>query len=50
MNPDPKERPPSAAWLGEELSRLEQHNGWLRTRMVTGEPRLHTRRRRRFFR
>ena len=50
MHPDPSERPPSAAWLGEELSRLEQHNGWLRTRMVTGEPRLHSRRRRRFFR
>jgi serine/threonine protein kinase len=50
LNPDPSERPPSAAWLGEELSRLEQHNGWLRTRMVTGEPRLHSRRRRRFFR
>jgi serine/threonine protein kinase len=50
MNPDASERPPSAAWLGEELSRLEQHNGWLRTRMVTGEPRLTGRRRRRFFR
>jgi len=50
MNLDPSERPPSAAWLSEELSRLEQHNGWLRTRMVTGEPRLHSRRRRRFFR
>lgn len=50
MDTDPSERPPSAAWLGEELSRLEQHNGWLRTRMVTGEPRLHSRRRRRFFR
>jgi serine/threonine protein kinase len=50
MHSDPAERPPTAAWVGEELSRLEQHNGWLRTRMVTGEPRLHSRRRRRFFR
>lgn len=50
MSPDPGERPPTAAWLGEELSRLEQHHGWLRTRMLTGEPRLQSRRRRRFFR
>lgn len=49
MNPDPAERPPGAAWLAEELSRIEQKNGWLRTRMVTGEPRLPSRRRRRMF-
>jgi serine/threonine protein kinase len=50
MNPDPGERPPGAAWLAEELSRIEQKNGWLRTKMVTGEPRLPARRRRRFLR
>ena len=38
MNADPAERPPGAAWLAEELGRIEQKNGWLRTRMVTGEP------------
>jgi eukaryotic-like serine/threonine-protein kinase len=40
MNPDPAERPPGAAWLAEELSRIEQRNHWSRTRMVTGEPHL----------
>jgi len=50
MHPDPAERPPSAAWLAEELGRIEQKNGWLRTRMVTGEPKFLGRRRRRFFR
>lgn len=50
MRPDPAERPPSAAWFAETLSRLEQQHGWLRTRMVTGEPRIAEIRRRRFFR
>lgn len=50
MNPDPAERPPGAAWLAEELSRIEQKTGWLRTRMITGEPRVPNRKRRRFFR
>ena len=50
MQPDPGERPPGAAWLAETLSRLEQQHGWLRTRMVTGEPRLAEPKRRRFFR
>jgi serine/threonine-protein kinase PknK len=49
MNPDPAERPPGATWLAEELSRIEQKNGWLRTRMITGEPHAPHRRRRRFF-
>jgi serine/threonine protein kinase len=48
MAADPADRPPSAAWLAEELGRLEQANGWRRTRMVTGEAHLeHDRRRRR---
>lgn len=50
MDPDPRERPPGAAWLAEELSRIEQQQGWLRTRMVSGEARLPDRRRRRLFR
>lgn len=35
MAPDPKNRPPSAVWMGEELSRIERREGWNRTRMVT---------------
>lgn len=50
MHPDPTERPPGAAWMAETLSRLEQQHGWLRTRMVTGEPRVAENKRRRFFR
>jgi serine/threonine protein kinase len=49
MDPDPRERPPGAAWLAEELSRIEQKQGWLRTRMVTGEPKPPSPKRRRFF-
>ncbi|HEY2273064.1 MAG TPA: serine/threonine-protein kinase [Jatrophihabitantaceae bacterium] len=49
LNADPAERPPGAAWLAEELGRIEQKNGWLRTRMVTGEPKQPSRTRRRFF-
>jgi len=47
MSADPAERPPSAAWLAEELGRLERANGWLRTKMVTGEAHVEDRRRRR---
>lgn len=49
MNADPAERPPGAAWLAEELGRIEQKHGWLRTKMVTGEPKPQRRQRRRFF-
>jgi serine/threonine protein kinase len=49
MNADPAERPPGAAWLAEELGRIEQKNQWPRTKMVTGEPKLAARARRRFF-
>jgi serine/threonine protein kinase len=49
MDPDPAERPPGATWLAEELSRVEHKNGWPRTRLVTGEPRIEDRKRRRFF-
>jgi serine/threonine protein kinase len=49
MNADPAERPPGAAWLAEELGRIEQKTGWLRTKMVTGEPKPQGRVRRRFF-
>jgi serine/threonine protein kinase len=33
--PDPAERPPSPAWLAEELGRIERREGWPRTRFVT---------------
>ncbi|MDQ2796304.1 MAG: serine/threonine protein kinase [Actinomycetota bacterium] len=36
MSPDPAKRPPSPAWLAEELARLERREGWPRTRMVGG--------------
>lgn len=49
MHPDPAERPPGAAWLAEELGRIEQKNGWMRTKMVTGEPKPQVRAKRRFF-
>jgi serine/threonine protein kinase len=49
MNPDPAERPPGAAWLAEELARIEHKNGWGHTRMVTGEPNRARSTRRRFF-
>lgn len=32
---DPAQRPPSPAWLAEELSRMERHEGWPRTRLIT---------------
>jgi serine/threonine protein kinase len=47
MAVDPSERPPSAAWLAEELGRLEQASGWMRTKMVTGEAHVDGRRGRR---
>jgi eukaryotic-like serine/threonine-protein kinase len=50
LAPDPAERPPGATWLAEELGRIEQKHGWVRTRMVTGEPKTIGRRRRRLFR
>jgi serine/threonine protein kinase len=36
LNPDPGSRPPSPAWLAEELARIERRQGWPRTRLVTG--------------
>lgn len=35
MAPDPSARPPSPAWLAEELGRIERRQGWPRTRMIT---------------
>lgn len=34
LNPDPAQRPPGPAWLAEELARIEQHQGWPRTRSL----------------
>jgi serine/threonine protein kinase len=34
MSPQPADRPPSPAWLAEELGHIEQREGWPRTRMV----------------
>lgn len=36
LSPDPAERPPSPAWLAEELGRIERRQGWPRTRIVSG--------------
>lgn len=36
MSPHPAERPPSPAWIAEELGRVERREGWPRTRMVVG--------------
>jgi serine/threonine protein kinase len=36
MSPSPANRPPSPAWLAEELGRIERREGWPRTRMVIG--------------
>lgn len=33
---NPADRPPTPAWLAEELGRIEQHEDWPRTRMITG--------------
>lgn len=35
MAADPDGRPPSPAWLAEELARIERREGWTRTRMIT---------------
>jgi serine/threonine protein kinase len=34
MSSDPADRPPTPAWLAEELGRIERHQGWPRTRMI----------------
>lgn len=36
MSPDPAQRPPTPAFLAEELGRVERHQGWPRTRMIAG--------------
>ncbi|GAB2477154.1 serine/threonine-protein kinase [Jatrophihabitans fulvus] len=36
MSPDPAHRPPTPAWLAEELGRIERSEGWPRTRVATG--------------
>lgn len=36
LSPDPAKRPPSPAWLAEELARIERRQDWPRTRLVTG--------------
>jgi serine/threonine protein kinase len=36
MSPQPADRPPSPAWLAEELGRVERREGWPRTRMIVG--------------
>jgi serine/threonine protein kinase len=35
LSPDPAERPPSPAWLAEELGRIERRQRWPRTRMIS---------------
>ena len=34
MSGQPQDRPPSPAWLAEELNRIEVEQGWPRTRMI----------------
>ncbi|WP_375478934.1 serine/threonine-protein kinase [uncultured Jatrophihabitans sp.] len=34
MSPEPSKRPPTPAWLAEELGRIEAREGWRRTRMA----------------
>jgi serine/threonine protein kinase len=36
MAPDPGKRPPTPAWLAEELGRIERHQDWPRTHMIAG--------------
>lgn len=36
LTPDPANRPPSPAWIAEELGRIERRQGWPRTRMIVG--------------
>ena len=34
MSADPAKRPPNPAWIAEELGRIEQRQGWPRTKMI----------------
>jgi serine/threonine protein kinase len=34
MSGDPAKRPPNPAWIAEELGRIEQREGWPRTKMI----------------
>lgn len=36
LKSDPAQRPPTPAWLAEELSRVERRLGWPRTRLLAG--------------
>lgn len=36
MAPSPSDRPPSPAWLAEELGRIQARQGWPRTHMIAG--------------
>jgi serine/threonine-protein kinase PknK len=36
LSSDPAQRPPSPAWLAEELGRIERRQGWPRTKMIAG--------------
>lgn len=36
LSPAPADRPPSPAWVAEELGRVERRLGWPRTRMIVG--------------
>jgi serine/threonine protein kinase len=36
LSPDPAMRPPSPAWIAEELGRIERRQGWPRTGMIIG--------------
>jgi len=36
MSPDPATRPPTPAWLAEELGHVEARQGWPRTRFLAG--------------
>jgi serine/threonine protein kinase len=36
LSPEPAKRPPSPAWIAEELGRIERRQGWPRTRMIVG--------------
>lgn len=36
LSPQPSDRPPSPAWLAEELGRIEHRQGWPRTRVIVG--------------
>jgi serine/threonine protein kinase len=36
LSPEPDERPPTPAWIAEELARIERSEGWPRTRLLAG--------------